>query len=59
MNNKIIVSFIDVKVISRVCCCSDKLIDAKVKSDYLMQEMQRKMGQTSSFLPFLRHITQI
>ena len=24
-----------------------------------MQEMEKKMGQTSLFLPFLRHITQI
>ena len=30
-----------------------------VKSDYLNQEMEKKMGQTSLFLPFLRHITQI
>ena len=42
-----------------VCCCSEKLTGAIVKSDYLMQEMEKKMGQTSLFLPFLRHITQI
>ena len=46
------------RVISGVCCCSEKLIDAIVKSDYLMQDKEKKMGQTSLFLPFLRHITQ-
>ena len=32
-----------------------KAIDAIVKSDYLMQEMEKKMGQTGLLLPFLRH----
>ena len=41
-----------------VCCCSEKLIDVMVKSDYLMQEIA-KMGKTSLFLPFLRQIPQI
>ena len=30
------VSSVDVKVILGVCCCSEKLIDATVKSDYFV-----------------------
>ena len=44
-------------VISGPCCCSEKLTDVVI-TDYLNQEMD-KMGQTSSFLSFLKHITQI
>ena len=36
------VSFVDVRVILEVCCCSEKLIDAIVKLDYLMQEVENK-----------------
>ena len=44
---------------SEVYWFSEKLIDAMAKSDYLMQETEKKMGHTSLFLSFLRHITQI
>ena len=39
------VSFVDVWEISGVCCCSEKLIDAIVKSDYLMQEQEKKWAK--------------
>ena len=43
----------------RVCCCSEMVIDVIVKSDYLVQEIEKEMGQRSLFLPCLRRITQI
>ena len=32
-------------IISGVCCCSEKLIDVIVKSDYLNQEMGKKWAK--------------
>ena len=38
-----------------VCCCSEKLIDVMVKSDYLMQEMEKNGPNKFIFAIFKAH----
>ena len=48
------VSLVDVWVISGLCCCSEMLMDAVVKSDYLMQEMEKKNGSNKFILTIFK-----